>query len=206
MDRLKKGIHDYRRDVFPQQKELLERLAKEGQKPHTLVIACSDSRVRVTEWTGADPGEFFVIRNAGNIVPPWDSVEHSGVTASIEYAIRVLPIENVIIAGHSHCGAITAVLKPEQMANMPSVRKWLDHAQNARTRAEQKFPDSDDTRKLRKTIAENVLLQVENLKTFPCVQEKVAAGTIKIFPWVVEFETGNVWEYDTATEKWGVLE
>jgi len=206
MDRLKAGIHHFRTEVFPQQKELLEKLALEGQKPHTLVIACSDSRIKLDEWTRADPGEFFVIRNAGNVVPPWDSVEHSGVTASIEYAIRVLPIHNVIIAGHSHCGAITAVMHPEQMENMPSVKAWLEHAKEARTRAETKFPEVDETRILRKAIAENVLLQVENLKGFPCVQEKLEAGTLKIFPWVLEFETGNVYEYNYEAQLWIVLE
>jgi carbonic anhydrase len=206
MDRLKQGIHQFRTEVFPQQRELLERLAREGQTPHTLVITCSDSRIKVDEWTQADPGEFFVIRNAGNIVPPWGSVQHSGVTASIEYSVRVLPIENVIIAGHSHCSAITAVLKPDIVKNMPSVKSWLEHARDARTRAEQKFPDVDGPRMLRKTIAENVLLQRENLLTFPCVKEKVQVGALKVFPWVLEFETGCVWEYDDAAEKWAVLE
>ena len=155
--------------------------------------------------TGCGPGELFIVRNAGNIIPQYGKYM-GGVTASIEYAIRVLPIHNVIIAGHSHCGAITAVMHPEQMENMPSVKAWLEHAKEARTRAETKFPEVDETRILRKAIAENVLLQVENLKGFPCVQEKLEAGTLKIFPWVLEFETGNVYEYNYEAQLWIVLE
>lgn len=201
MERLKQGIREYRTNVFPQQQELLQRLAAEGQKPHTLVIACSDSRIKVNEWTSADPGEFFVIRNAGNIVPPPGSPTN-GVSASIEYAIENLPIEHVIVAGHSHCGAVTALFSPEQLDALPEVKAWLEYALEARLRAEQKFPDVEGERRIRKGVAENVLLQLEHLREYPCVHRRVDDGQLELYAWVFEFETGHTWEHDPATRQW----
>jgi carbonic anhydrase len=205
MERLKQGIRRYRENVFPQQRELLEKLAREGQKPHTLVIACSDSRIKVSEWTQADPGEFFVVRNAGNIIAPPDSPPN-GVAASIEYAVKCLPIRNVIIAGHSHCGAVSALFDARLLESLAQVAPWLQHALKARERAEELVPELDVERRVHSAIKENVLLQLEHLRAYPCIQAGVGAGQLELHAWMLEFEAGLTWVHDEATGAWSRLE
>ncbi len=205
MDRLRDGIRKFRNETFPQQRELMETLAREGQKPHTLVIACSDSRIQFSDWTQADPGEFFIIRNAGNIVPH-PSVP-TGVSASIDYALEFLPIRNVIVAGHSHCGAVTALFdEVDESDGISSVEAWLLHAGEARERTRAKHPDCDRNETIRHAIGENVLLQIENLRQYESVKARSDDQALEIIGWVLEFETGTVWEYDAATDQWAAIE
>ena len=116
--------------VFPSQRSHFERLA-DGQSPSTLFITCSDSRIVPHLFTQTEPGELFVLRNAGNLVPPY-TAEHSGEAATIEYAVQVLKVQDIVVCGHSHCGAITGVLRPELLEDLPAVEKWLVHAERVR--------------------------------------------------------------------------
>lgn len=205
MERLKQGVRDFRAKVFPRQKALMEGLARDGQKPHTLVIACSDSRIKVSEWTQADPGEFFFVRNAGNIVPPPGSPAN-GAAASIEYAVRNLPIRNVIVAGHSHCGAVSALFTPEVLEELPEVKAWLQNALEARPRAESKYPNVKGDDRIALAVGENVLLQLEHLREYPCIQDGLKEGKLELYAWVFEFESGTTWEHNTQTGKWMPIE
>jgi carbonic anhydrase len=194
MDKMREGVRRYRAKVFPYVKPRLEQLMREGQKPEVLVIACSDSRIKINEFTQSEAGDLFVVRNAGNIVPPWTNVP-SGVAASIEYAVRVLPIRDVIIAGHTGCGAMGALLHPHQIEHLPSVRQWLSYAPMV-------APCEDD-HMLAEVTRQNVVLQLEHLREYPCIQEGVQAGKLALHGWVYHIETGEVWEY--APDGWTVI-
>src|SRR3989338_7292856 len=126
MEKLIRGIHTFQHDYFTSQQELFERLAK-GQAPETLFITCSDSRINPNLLTQTQPGELFIIRNAGNIVPAHGSGV-SGEGATIEYAVAALGVKDIIICGHSHCGAMAGLLAPESLADLPQMRNWLQHA------------------------------------------------------------------------------
>jgi carbonic anhydrase len=203
MKRLKEGLRSYRDNVFPAQKELLERLAREGQKPHTVVVACSDSRIKVSQWTRADPGEFFIVRNAGNIVPPPGCV--SGVGASLEYAVKCLPIRHVIVAGHSHCGAVSALFDPILLESLPETRRWLEHAREARPRAEERCGPGEQAQHIREAVAQNVVLQLDHLRAYPFIREGVEAGRLTLYGWVLDFETGSTWELDENSGEWSLV-
>lgn len=200
MDKIVKGIRHFRRDVYPGLKPRYDEMLKNGQKPHALVIGCSDSRVAFEILTGCGPGELFIVRNAGNIIPQYGKYM-GGVTASIEFAVKALPIRDVIVCGHTHCGAMSALLKPETSSDMPAVQKWVSFAKQAKRRIGKEHTHVFD-RHLREVIAENVKLQVEHLRTFPCIQEKLKSGQIRLHGWVYEIENGDVVEYDEATDRW----
>jgi carbonic anhydrase len=195
MDKLREGIRKYRNDVFPGMRPQLERLMRDGQRPEILVIACSDSRIKLADFTQADPGELFIVRNAGNIVPPWGK-HPSGVAASIEYAVSVLPIRDVIIAGHTGCGAMAALLQPKQIEKLPAVREWLSYAPVT-------MP-CDDAHLHIEVTRENILLQLEHLHEYPCVKQRMAEGKLNTHGWVFAIETGEVWEHSSAG--WHVIE
>jgi carbonic anhydrase len=194
MEKLKAGIRRYRWEIFPGLRPRLEKLMKEGQRPEVLVIACSDSRVKLADFTQMDPGDIFVVRNAGNIVPPW-GVHPSGVAASIEYAVSVLPIRDVIIAGHTGCGAMEALRRPEELKELSAVRDWLAYAPLAK-------PGDDPKDPLLELIRSNVRLQLEHLREYPCV--KARGGGIGLHGWIYSIETGEVWE-DTKAG-WRIIE
>lgn len=204
MSDLRKGILYYRQNIFPFQRDTLERLAREGQRPERLLIGCSDSRVRLAEVMGAGPGELFIVRNAGNIVPDYGKYI-GGVTASIEYAVTVLPIREIIVCGHTYCGAIQAMLHPETVENMPAVKQWLAYATAASERSRRKNPALGGDALVRATVAENVLLQLEHLRTFPCVQERLEKGALKLTAWVFRIEDGEVLEHDPQSGEWAPI-
>jgi carbonic anhydrase len=195
VQKLVEGIHQFQQNIFPHQKALFERLSK-GQQPITLFIACSDSRVNPNLFTQTDPGDLFIIRNAGNIVPAYGAV-HGGEAASIEYAVSVLNVKNIIICGHSHCGALKAILDPESVDNFPAVKEFLVHADaTARIIKENYSHITDPQARLTAAIEQNVLVQMENLQTHPCVAAAMMRGDLKIHGWVYKFESGQVYAYD----------
>src|SRR5262245_7184396 len=130
MQKLVQGIHKFQTNYFSSQQELFQRLAK-GQSPETLFITCSDSRISPTLLTQTGPGDLFVLRNAGNIVPPYRA-SNGGEGATIEYAIHALGVKDIVVCGHSHCGAMKGLLHPEDLGDMPTVRDWLLHAEATR--------------------------------------------------------------------------
>jgi carbonic anhydrase len=200
MDKIVEGIRRFRRDIYPGLKPRYDELVRTGQKPHALVIGCSDSRVAFETLTGCGPGELFIVRNAGNIIPAYGK-QMGGVTASIEFAVNVLPIRDVIVCGHTHCGAMAALLRPETSNDMPAVQKWVSFARQAKRRIGKEHTHEFD-KHLREAVAENVKLQVENLRTYPCIQQKLKSGQIRLHGWVYELENGDVVEYDEPGQRW----
>lgn len=197
------GVRKFQRDVYPQYRELLEKLAS-GQAPEALVITCSDSRVDPFLFTHAQPGQLFVLRNAGNLVPRYDGFV-GGVTATIEFAVVGLRVPNIIVCGHSGCGAIHGLLHPESIQNMPHVADWLSHhaqpvlellARNGRLGG----PDE-----MREAVDANVLVQLENLRAHPCVADALAAGHITLHGWVYDIVTGNIRAYDDQWQHFASL-
>ncbi|MDZ4657146.1 MAG: carbonic anhydrase [Bythopirellula sp.] len=195
MQKLVKGIHQFQQNTFAHQKRLFERLSK-GQQPIALFITCSDSRINPNLLTQTDPGELFIMRNAGNIVPPYGAVR-GGEAATIEYAVSVLKVKDIIICGHSHCGAMAGILHPEAIEELPAVKDWLNHAEaTARILKENYAHISDEKALLTATVEENVLVQLENLRTHPSVAAAMMRGDVKIHGWVYKFESGEVFAYE----------
>jgi carbonic anhydrase len=194
MQKLLQGIHHFQDNVFSSQRELFERLA-EGQHPDALFITCSDSRINPNLITQTEPGELFIIRNAGNIVPPYGAA-NGGEGATVEFAVVGLGIQHIIVCGHSHCGAMKGLLHPEGLTGMPMMAAWLGHAEATRRIARQKYEDRPAEALLNVAIQENVLVQLENLRTHPAVADALAGGKLKLHAWVYKIETGQVFAYD----------
>ncbi|NJK59970.1 MAG: carbonic anhydrase [Oscillatoriales cyanobacterium SM2_1_8] len=191
------GLRDFRTRYFCTHADLFERLAH-GQKPGVLFITCSDSRIDPNLMFQAELGELFVIRNAGNIVPPYGAA-NGGEGATIEYALRGLNIQDIVICGHSHCGAMKGLLKLDHLEQeMPLVYEWLQHTQATRRYLLDRYGDRHDAEMVELAVQENVLTQLENLRTYPEVQSRLRQGKLNLYGWVFEIETGLVFAYDPA--------
>ena len=194
MEKLISGLHAFQQTCFDSHRHLFERLAK-GQSPETLFITCSDSRINPNLLTQTGPGDLFIIRNAGNIVPA-HGAGVSGEGATIEYAVAALGVRHIVVCGHSHCGAMKGILEPEGLADLPQVRKWLGHAEATRRIIQENYKDRDPAAMMTATIEENVLVQLENLRTHPTVAAKLGRGELFLHGWVYKIETGEVFSYD----------
>ncbi len=194
MEKIIRGVYQFQTHIFCSQRELFERLAA-GQKPQALFITCSDSRINPNLLTQTRPGELFILRNAGNIVPPYGA-SGGGEEATIEYAVSALGIRDIIVCGHSHCGAMHGLLHPEQVERMPSVANWLGHAEATRRIVEEKYSEHAEAELLPAAVQENVLVQLENLRTHPPVAAALATGKLSLHGWLYEIESGQVYAYD----------
>lgn len=194
MDNLVKGVLAFRKDVYPENKDLFGELAT-GQNPDILFITCSDSRIDPNLLTGSAPGDLFICRNAGNIIPP-HSNETGGMTASVEYAVAVLGVRHIIICGHSDCGAIKGALDLNALNGLPHVKEWLSHCRSAMEIVRERNDIAHDCavapELLNEAIRENVLQQVQHLRTHPVVAAKMATGKIYVHGWVYNIKTGNI--------------
>jgi carbonic anhydrase len=190
--RLIEGLKRFRREQFPELKEHYERLVNEGQQPTTLFIGCSDSRIDPARLTGALPGELFVVRNVGNFVPSFEADDgFHGTSAAIEFATVVLRVKDIVVCGHSHCGAIDALYRTENTMT-PHVNKWLELGRAAM----QQGPV--DRELIRRTEERSVALQVERLMTFPMISERVQRGELTLHGWHYVIEEGMVYVMDPA--------
>lgn len=199
---MRKLIDGHRRfldEVFPRQRELLASLAG-GQKPRFLFITCADSRVQPSEFLGTDPGDLFMGRSLGNIVPNPGGKETEAI-AVIEYAVVELGVKHVIICGHSKCGAMKALLHPDAVRQMPSVASWLDNVGSTRKAVAEKYGHLQGDDLLEATIRENVLVQLKHLRRQPCVAERLADGRLQVHGWVFEFEQGRVVAHDPRVDR-----
>lgn len=195
MQKLLQGLQHYQTNVFGSQRDLFERLAKE-QSPEVLFITCSDSRINPNLLTQTEPGELFILRNAGNLVPPYGAVK-GGEAATIEFAVAGLGVKDIIVCGHSHCGAMNALINPVSTKTFPALTNWLTHAESTRRIVQDKYPEVTDQNTLSSiTIQENVLAQMENLRTHPVVASALSLGKLKLHGWVYKIETGEVYGYD----------
>jgi len=197
VESLVRGIHEFQNDHFEENRELYEQLAH-GQQPDTLLITCSDSRIQPGLLTNAAPGELFIVRNAGNLVPPANA-PNGGEAATVEYAVEALGVTHIIVMGHSHCGAMKGLLEPDSLTALPRVADWLQHAQPVRATLRAHYADCADKDLHNAAIKENVLLQLEHLLTYPALVARVTTNRLKLHGWVYEFETGRVLAYDSAS-------
>ncbi len=195
MERLIEGLHQFQSEYFTTHRELFARLSL-GQHPRALFITCSDSRINPHLITQTEPGELFIMRNVGNIIPPYNAT-NGGEAAAIEYAIHALEIENIIVCGHSDCGAIKGLLHlgNNLAEEMPSVYGWLKQAEATRRVIKENYSSYTGTKLLNITIQENVLTQIENLRTYPVIRSKLSSNKLHIHAWIYEIQTGEVFSF-----------
>lgn len=201
MRQLIMGLQQFRSKYVSAHRELLEQLSH-GQKPKVLFITCSDSRIDPNRLTDTDLGHLFVIRNAGNIIPPYGAA-NGGEGATVEYAVEALGIEQIVVCGHSHCGAMKGLLQVGELEDkMPLVYDWLKHAEATRRLVIDNYQGRPKEELLEIMIAENVLTQIENLETYPVVRARLFQGKLKIYAWIYLIETGEVLAYDPETHSY----
>lgn len=198
MQDLAEGVARFQRDVYPDKAGLFAHLAA-NHRPPTLFISCSDARVVPELITQSEPGELFVVRTAGNLVPAY-TPGPDGVAAGIEYAVAVLDVTDVVVCGHSGCGAMTALAERHDLSGAPAVADWLRHADAALARA----TGAAGAPEVDALVRHNVRAQLANLATHPSVARALAAHTITLHGWVYDIATGAVEELD-ATGRPAVL-
>ncbi|MBK9294223.1 MAG: carbonic anhydrase [Oligoflexia bacterium] len=205
MKKLVKGIVEFRKKRLPDYIEKFAHLAL-GQAPDTLFIACSDSRVVPNLFASTDPGDLFVIRNVGNMIPPCGkkglSTADESEAAAIEFALLNLNIKDIIICGHSECGAMQALLAGREISKAPNLSSWLRHGQAGIEKIKEKtHPQAHNH-----LSKENVLNQIENIKTYPVVQKKISEGKLKIHGWWFELSTANVYAYEEQAKDFVLID
>jgi carbonic anhydrase len=193
-DALKAGVLQFRQSVFPARKALFEELAK-AQNPDALFLTCADSRVVPALITQTGPGQLFVERNPGNLVPVY-SEQSVGVSASIEYAVAVLQVKHIVICGHTDCGVVKALLHPEKVADLPAVARWTGFGAQARRRLLEQHPYAPEEEQLRILTELNVLNQIENLSTHPSVRKALEEQRLTVHGWVYHIDSGEVRAYN----------
>jgi len=194
MQKLIDGIHQFQRSIFSSRRELFDRLSR-GQAPEALFITCSDSRINPNLITQTDPGDLFILRNAGNIVPPYAAAA-CGEAATIEFAVAGLGVRDIIVCGHSQCGAMKSLLNPASLADMPAMTAWLSNAETTRRVVRENYQELEGPALLSACVQENVLAQLENLKTHPAVAARLGRRQVSLHGWVYKIETGEVFAFD----------
>ena len=196
--RLVEGVLHFSEQVYPERRAEFQRLAA-GQRPHTLFITCADSRVVPEMITQTDPGELFVCRNIGNIVPAYGEML-GGVSAIVEFACTALDVSHVVVCGHSDCGAMKGLLNPDEpgLRRMPTVASWLRNAEAARSVVEVTRPGLEGAEKVQALVEQNVRTQMQHLRTHPAVAARVAEGSLSLHGWVYGIEDGTVHTVDEA--------
>lgn len=209
MKKLIQGIIDFRKHRLADYREKFSNLAL-GQSPDTLFIACSDSRVVPNLFASTDPGDLFVIRNVGNLIPPCDSEGRSGgensAWAAIEFSILQLNISDIVVCGHSECGAIRSILEGRQKVIGEHLKSWLTYGEDAHSMSSKiKFSNGEMIAEHNKISQANVLLQLEHLKTYPLIQEKMKKGRLHLHGWWFDIGSGNVLSYDPSTRRFELI-
>ncbi|MEW2400420.1 carbonic anhydrase [Streptomyces sp. NPDC046862] len=184
--------------TFGQRPEEFAGLA-DGQSPQVLFVTCSDSRVVPALITGARPGELFELRTAGNVVPAYASDRCTGEAATIEYAVEVLGVQDIVVCGHSHCGAIGALVRGDDLTAVPAVQEWLAHAAD-----EPKCDDPSDPT-VADAVQNHVLAQLLRLRSYPCIEQRLTAGRLRLRGWYYEVHTGAVREHRADTDSFESL-
>jgi carbonic anhydrase len=191
LEGLKAGVRRFQTEVYPERAEMYAAAATQPQRPHTLFITCADSRIDPNEITGSGTGEVFVTRNIGNMVPAYGEMLGS-TTAVIEFAVNSLGVQHIVVCGHSDCGAMKALLDEKSVEKLPTVKNWLKNAHAALTVAEI-VHERDPSRELIKVVTEqNVLLQMQHLKTHPSVAGAIALGELSLSGWIYDIGSGGV--------------
>jgi carbonic anhydrase len=192
LEELKAGVRRFRTDVYPENKDAYVKAASDPQKPHALIVTCADSRIDPELITQSQPGDIFVTRNVGNLVPAYGEML-GGVSAVIEYAVSALKVQHVVICGHSDCCAMKGLLNPGSLEKLPTVKSWLTNAQAALSVANSlSHKDDRPSDTLRQLTEENVLLQLQHLRTHPSVAGAMARGELTISGWVYDIGKGEI--------------
>lgn len=198
---LVEGFRRFRERHFERNDGLYQQLVKGGQTPKTLVVACCDSRVDPALVLDSEPGDLFVIRNVANLVPPSESrAGHHGTTAAIEYAVRILTVEHIIVLGHAHCGGINTLVKTGGVGNPDSyIADWMCLAESARADVMAEMPHASPEEQIRACEQRAILVSLENLMTFPWIRERVESGALTLHGWYFDIERGQLLRYNTAS-------
>jgi carbonic anhydrase len=191
IQRLLAGVRRFQREIYPDRQGAYQELVREGQKPHALFITCADSRIDPELITQSGPGEIFVSRNIGNLVPAYGELL-GGVSAIIEYAVMGLQVSQVVVCGHSDCGAMIGLLHPEKVTQMPIVKSWLRNGEAALSVVRNRNTGPDEHAALEELVEENVVLQLHHLRTHPSVAGRLAQGTLALSGWVYDIGHGAV--------------
>lgn len=208
MQQLIAGVHKFRNNEFGNYRRLFRKLSQEGQKPHTLFITCSDSRVLAELITQSKPGDLFVVKNIGNIVPPAGAKGDTNSTAAaIEFAVENLRVSDLVICGHSQCGAISALLGATPVSEgLPHLRNWLNLAAPVLDTLKRDYSHlRDEEQRSTAAAQENVLFGVDNLHSYPCVQERLADGSLQLHGWFLKIATAELFAYDPETRQFSPL-
>lgn len=192
LGKLKAGIQQFQTKIYPGQAQIYHKAASEPQRPAALIVTCADSRIDPELITQSGPGEIFVTRNIGNLVPAYGEMM-GGVSAVIEYAVAALKVRHIAVCGHSDCGAMKALLNPASLESLPSVKNWMRNAEAALSVADSLTPKYETpVERLKRLTEENVLLQIQHLKTHPAVAGAAAREELTLSGWVYDIGTGHV--------------
>ena len=209
MEKLIRGIVEFHRNLRPEYRETFARLAL-GQSPDTLFIACSDSRVVPNLFASADPGDLFVIRNVGNLISPagQDGVSQSDESeaAAVEFALGVLNVRDVIVCGHSECGAMQALTAGREKVKSSHLRSWLRHGEGALKQLAGGLAPDKSLPRHNQLSQLNVLAQLEHLKTYPMVRERLQAKTLRLHGWWFELKNADVYAYEEEPHRFVLID
>ncbi len=203
MEKVISGVLKFKSAPYEERKQLFSDLAN-GQSPEVLFITCSDSRIDPNLVTQTEPGDLFIIRNAGNIVPP-RTLHAGGVTASIEFAVAALGVQHIIVCGHTDCGAMKGALDVSKLDALPHVQDWLSNVRAA-VDVVKAVHGSASAEHLDKVTEQNVVLQLQHLRTHPSVAAGLSTGSIQLHGWVYDIKHGEVLAYDSNSEKFVPVE
>ena len=208
MQRLIEGVHKFQTDQFGNYRKLFRKLSQEGQNPHTLFITCSDSRVLAELITQSKPGDLFVVKNVGNIVPPASvQGDTNSTAAAIEFAVENLRVSDIVICGHSQCGAISALLGQTRVGDdLPHLRDWLKLAAPVLDTLKKNYAHLDNAdERCTAAAEENVLFGLENLHSYACVQNRIADGTLRLHAWFFTIATAELFAFDPESRQFTPL-
>ena len=206
MKKLVKGVAEFRKTITKESKELFAKLAL-GQKPDALFITCSDSRVAVNVFASTDPGDVFVLRNIGNLVPASSSLDQDqSAQAALEFSLFNLPVVDIVVCGHSECGAIKAIVDRVHFPSSPHLNHWLVHGRNAIEKAKRLFKDPTSLSLVNQVSQANVLLQLEHIASYPFVQKRVQEKSLRLHGWWFDIANADVYCYDTDEKKFSIID
>ncbi|MER2492152.1 carbonic anhydrase [Catenovulum sediminis] len=203
MEEIIRGVMAFKKHGYPARKELFKELAN-GQSPEVLFITCADSRIDPNLLTNSEPGDLFICRNAGNVVPPHSNTT-GGMTASIEFAVAVLGVKHIVICGHTDCGAMKGVIDPTGLDAVPHVKNWLGHCRAAGDIVKAKYGKLEPVH-IDAVIEANVLMQLQHLRTHPSVATQLAQKEVTLHGWVYDIKKGSVKVFDEPKESFISLE
>lgn len=199
------GYRSFYRKYFASGDTLYKELTKVGQSPKTLIIACSDSRVDPSIITNSEPGDIFVIRNVANIIPPYEIDDHGlhGVSAAVEFAVRILQVKHIVIIGHSNCAGIKALINSDAIQDTDFISKWVDVAHAAKERVINNIPEQSKWQQC--CEQESILLSLDNLISFPWIKSRIESRELTLHGWYFSLEDGRLHEYKPNTGKFDII-